>query len=250
QLCITQRFLYGAAPYDDVIGFAASLEAEARRLGAARGAAFAVTLRGEAELLAGRLDRAAADLEAGAELHRAIGGAVGESHALQRRAEVALNQGDVDAARLLLDEALAIARESDVGFHLFDRIYGALLAAAVDPDAAGRELEAAEAAIRGPAETCPGCRITFTVPAAIAAARAGDLERAREHAAASEELANVVMRLPAWYAAVDEVRGHLALAEGDRALAASSLRAAAAGFEAAGQPLDAARCAALVPSGA
>src|SRR5690606_10995854 len=144
-------------------------------------------------------------------------------------------------ARRLLDEALAIARESDVGFHLFDRIFGTLLAAAPDPDAAARELDAAETAIRGPTETCPGCRITFTVPAAIAAARAGEVDRAQQHAAASEYLATVVMRLPAWYAALDEVRGHVALACGDRASAARDLRAAAEAFAAAGHPLDAAR---------
>jgi DNA-binding SARP family transcriptional activator/tetratricopeptide (TPR) repeat protein len=245
QLCITQRFLYGARPYDEVIAFATSLEAEARRLGTVRGEAFAVTLRGEARLLAGRLDDAAPDLEAGAALHRGIGAATGEAHALQRRAELALHRGCADEAEPLLDEALAVARESDVGFHLFDRIHGTLLAAAPDPEAAARRLEEAEASIRGPAETCPGCRITFTVPAAIAAARAGDLGRARAHAAASERLAAAVMRLPAWDAAVDEVRGHVALAGGDRDGAARTFRAAAAGFAAAGHPLDAARCAAL-----
>ena len=38
QLCITQRLLYGARPYPDVIAFANSLAAEAARLGARAGA--------------------------------------------------------------------------------------------------------------------------------------------------------------------------------------------------------------------
>ena len=84
----------------------------------------------------------------------------------------------VAAARALLDEALAVARESDVGFHLLDRIYGARITAAADPAAALARLDEAELAVRGPLETCPGCRITLAVPAAIAAARAGDLDRA------------------------------------------------------------------------
>jgi hypothetical protein len=46
HLCITQRFLYGARPYADVINFAQTLSTEAQRLGAARGHAFGVTLRG------------------------------------------------------------------------------------------------------------------------------------------------------------------------------------------------------------
>jgi hypothetical protein len=57
-----------------------------------------------------------------------------------------------------------------------------------------------------------------------------------------EFLANVVMRLPAWYAAHEEVHAHIALAQGDKAVAAAHFAAAARGFRAAGQPLDAARC--------
>ena len=45
QLCIMQRLLYGARPYDDVIAFADALAVESERLGAARGRAFAVTIR-------------------------------------------------------------------------------------------------------------------------------------------------------------------------------------------------------------
>jgi DNA-binding SARP family transcriptional activator/tetratricopeptide (TPR) repeat protein len=248
QLCITQRLLYGARPYPDVIAFADSLAAEADRLGAARGRAFAVTIRGEAKLLAGQLDEADGDLAAGASLHRDIAAATGESFALQRRAEVALHRGRQADAVALLDEALAVARESDVGFHLLDRIYGTRVAAAADPASGLAALEEAEAAVRGPVETCPGCRITLAVPAAIAAARAGDLERAARWEQATELLATVVMRLPAWYAALDEVRGHRAEASGDAIAAYDYFRTAAASFEASGQPLDEARCTALAAS--
>ncbi len=245
QLCITQRLLYGARPYPDVIAFADSLAAEAERLGATRGRAFAVTFRGEARLLAGQLDEADADLAAGAELHREIAAATGESFALQRRAEVALHRGLPAAAAALLDEALAVARESEVGFHLLDRIYGTRVAAALDPASALAALEEAEAAVRGPVETCPGCRITLAVPAAIAAARAGDLERADRWERAVEYLATTVMRLPAWYAALDEVKGRRAQASGEAGAACDHFRMAAAGFQDSGQPLDAARCRAL-----
>jgi DNA-binding SARP family transcriptional activator/tetratricopeptide (TPR) repeat protein len=248
QLCITQRLLYGARPYPDVIAFADSLAAEAERLGAARGRAFAVTMRGEAKLLAGRLDEADADLAAGVDLHREIAAATGESFALQRRAEVALHRGLQAEAVALLDEALAVARESDVGFHLLDRIYGTRVAAARDPASALAAVEEAEAAVRGPVETCPGCRITLAVPAAIAAARAGDLERAARWEGAAEFLATVVMRLPAWYAALDEVKGHRAQACGEAVVAGDHFRKAAAGFEASGQPLDESRCSALAAS--
>ncbi|HEY5896131.1 MAG TPA: hypothetical protein VIV54_01110, partial [Burkholderiales bacterium] len=246
QLCITQRFLYGARPYREVIAFAEALAAEARRLGAARGHAFGVTLRGEAELLSGDLDPAEEHLRLGAKLHRDIGGATGEAFSLQRLAELELYRGRRDAARAILDEALDVARQTDIGFHLLDRIYGTRIALAAEPEAALRALEEAEEAVRGPLETCPGCRITFAVPAAIAAARSRQIELAERYERACEYLANVVMRLPAWYAALEEVRAHLAQARGaapdDIARRFSS---AAARFREAGQPLDGARCEAL-----
>ena len=246
HLCITQRFLYGSRPYADVIAFADSLAAEAQRLGAARGHAFAVTLRGEARLLNGQLDAAEQDLIAGGRLHRAIGGATGEALSLQRRAELAMYRGRPDLARGLLDEALDVARQSEVGFHLLDRIYGTRIAIAPDPDAALGALEEAQAAVRGPLETCPGCRITFAIPATIAAARAHEMDLASNHERASDYLANVVMKLPAWYAALHEARAHVALASGERSAAREGFAAAAQGFHGCGHALDEARCLRLV----
>ncbi len=211
QLCVTQRLLYGAAPYRDVIAFADALATEADRLGAARGRGFALTLRGEAQLLAGELAAAERDLVEAHRLHQSIAAPTGEAHSLQRRAEVALYRGQRDHATRLVGEALQVARESDVGFHLFDRIYGTAISAAADADAALAAVGEAEFAIRGPAETCPGCRITFAVPAAIAAARAGALDKAAAYGDEANTLARVVMQLPAWDAAVDEVNGHHAL---------------------------------------
>ena len=245
HLCITQRFLYGSRPYDDVIAFADGIAAEATRLDAARGQAFGVTLRGEAELLSGRLDAAETDLTAAVQLHRATGGATGEAHALQRLAEVAMYRERPDRAWALVDEALDLARVTDIGFHLLDRIYGTRITMSTDPEAALAMVDEAESAVRGPLETCPGCRITFAVPAAIACARAGALDRAAEYEQASEYLAHVVMRLPAWDAAYAEVRGHVARAAGDLAASRELFAEAAEGFAVAGQPLDQRRCAGL-----
>ncbi|MEO5843504.1 MAG: AAA family ATPase [Caldimonas sp.] len=244
HLCITQRFLYGARPYADVIAFADALATEARRLGAARGQAFGTTLRGEAEWLAGDLVPARQHLREGARLHRAIGASVGEALSLQRLAELALHEGHRQEARTLLDEALDLARQTDIGFHLLDRIYGTRIALhADDHDAALHVLHDAAASVRGPLETCPGCRITFAVPAAIAAARAGEIELAEQHETQCAYLADVVMRLPGWYAAHAEVRGHIAAAKGAPADHTEALFATAgARFRAAGQPIDATRC--------
>jgi hypothetical protein len=243
HLCITQRFLYGSRPYGEVIAFADALAGEAKRLGADRGLAFAVTLRGEAKLLSGQLDAAETDLIQGAQLHHRIGGATGEALSLQRRAELAMYRGRSDIARVVLEEALDVARQSDVGFHLLDRIYGTRIAIASNPDAALGVLEEAEASVRGPLETCPGCRITFAIPATIAAARAHAFDVAASHERQSEYLANVVMKLPAWHAALHEAHAHIALASGEADSARQSFSLAAQGFQRAGHVLDEARCA-------
>lgn len=245
QLCVTERMLYGGLPSDEIITFADGLAAEARRLGAARGEAFARTLRGEVGVLAGHLDEADHDFAEGARLHARIGAAAGEALSLLGRGQVATYRGRSQEARRYLAEALVMARESEVGHHTLDRIYGAMVAAAADPEAGVAVVREAETAIAGPAETCPTCRIAFIVPAAIAAARAGDLERADRYAGDCERALEVIALPPAWSAAVAEVRGWVALAHGRGDAARGHFRAAAEEFDTWAQPLDAERCARL-----
>ena len=242
QLCVTERMLYGGLPGEEIIEFASRLAAEAERLGAARGHAFALTLRGEAEVLAARLDEADKDFEAGARLHGRIGAVAGEALSLLGRAHVAIARGRPEQARPHLATALLLARESEVGHHTLDRIYGAMVEAAEDPPAAVDLIREAETAIQGPAETCPTCRIAFVVPAAVAAARAGDVDRARRYAEDCERALEIIALPPAWHAAGDEVRGWLARAEGRSDDARAHFGSAAQGFHAWGQPLDATRC--------
>ena len=166
-----------------------------------------------------------------------------EALSLQRLAEVALHEGQRDEARALIDEALDVARQTDIGFHLLDRIYGTRINLHTDdPAAALHVMEDASASVRGPLETCPGCRITFAVPAAIAAARAGELALAEKHEEQCAYLANMVMKLPAWYASHHEVRGHIAATRGDAEAALGHFVAASARFREAGHPIDAQRC--------
>jgi DNA-binding SARP family transcriptional activator/tetratricopeptide (TPR) repeat protein len=245
QLCVTERMLFGGLPNDEIIAFAYGLAAEAQRIGAARGEAFAVTLRGEAEILAGQLDAAGRDFAAGAKLHGRIGAVAGEALSLLGSAQVAIRRGRPEQAIPFLTQALLMARESEVGHHTLDRIYGAMVEAATDTGGGVDVVRQAESAIQGPAETCPTCRIAFIVPATIAAARAGDLERARRYGRDCEQALEIVALPPAWHAAVEEARGWLERAGGRPADARKRFRSAADGFRAWGQPLDARRCAEL-----
>jgi hypothetical protein len=245
QLCVTERMLYGGLPNDEIVAFADNLAVEAERIGAARGHAFAVTLRGEAEILAGHLDAAERDFAAGAKLHGQIGAVAGEALSLLGSAQVAIRRGRPEHALPYLRAGLLMARESEVGHHTLDRIYGAMVEAAAE---IGRGLDVvceAESAIQGPAETCPTCRIAFIVPATIAAARAADLDRAHRYATDCERALEIVALPPAWHAAVEEARGWLDRAEHRPAQARERFSAAADGFQTWGQPLDAHRCAEL-----
>jgi DNA-binding SARP family transcriptional activator len=245
QLCVTERMLYGGLPNDEIIAFANELAAEAQRIGAARGHAFAITVRGEAEILAGQLDPADRDFAAGASLHGRIGAVAGEALSLLGRAQVAIRRGRPEHASPFLTDALLMARESEVGHHTLDRIYGAMVEAAIETGGGIDVVCEAESAIQGPAETCPTCRIAFIVPATIAAARAGDLERAQRYAHDCDRALEIVALPPAWNAAVEEARGWLELASGRPACARERFSNAADGFRAWSQPLDARRCAKL-----
>ncbi len=93
----------------------------------------------------------------------------------------------------------------------------------------------------GDRDACSFCVVMFAVPAAIACAQVVDLEPAREFIRIAEA-STETWPGTAWTAALQEARGHLAVAEDDAEKAAALLEEAVAGFEAAGQPRDAARC--------
>ena len=80
------------------------------------------------------------------------------------------------------------------------------------------------------------------MPAAIACADGGDVARAKEYLARSEQVAGAFFPQSGWQAGLDEIRGHIALANGDVEAGGRLLSAAQDGFEQFGQRLDATRC--------
>jgi DNA-binding winged helix-turn-helix (wHTH) protein/tetratricopeptide (TPR) repeat protein len=240
HLCVAEYLLYGPTPYDEVVALTRQLREQAERTGARRGVAFAVTVAGEAALLAGDLDAARADLAESLALHVEMGADTGAAHALQRLAEVELAAGDRAAAERLLRRALPLARWSPLARHLLQRIYGTLIAAAPDADAALTVVDEAGERLDEPF-SCIFCQVMIAVPASIACTEGGRLDEARSWLAQAERSA-ATWQGTAWQGAVAEARAHLVRAEGDQAAASRLLAEAATLFDLAGQPLDAQRC--------
>jgi DNA-binding winged helix-turn-helix (wHTH) protein/tetratricopeptide (TPR) repeat protein len=240
HLCVAEYLLYGPTPYEEVVALTRQLREQAERTGARRGVAFAVTVAGEAGLLAGDLDGARADLAEALALHREMGADTGAAHTLQRLAEVELAAGDRAAAERLLRRALPLARWSPLARHLLQRIYGTLISAAPDTAAALAVVDEAAERLDEPF-SCIFCQVMIAVPASIACTEGGRLDEARSWLAQAERSASI-WQGTAWQGAVAEARAHLVRAEGDRAAADRLLAEAASLFELAGQPLDAQRC--------
>ena len=240
HLCAAEYLLYGPTPYAEVIAVARDLKRTAERSGALRAAAFAAALIGEAALLSGDLELADVELREAADLHRDLGSPAGESHSLQRLAEVRIASGDTSAATQLLNQALPLARSSMIANHLMQRIFGTLITAAPDVAHARALVDRAEL-ILGWDEMCPFCSIMLAVPAAIACARAGDVEHALRHLAVAE-LSSMLWQGTAWEAGLAEAQAIVAGVAGDNDRAGVLMVTAIERFEQAGQPLDAQRC--------
>jgi DNA-binding SARP family transcriptional activator len=248
HLCGAETYLYGGRPYGEIKSFARQLAETSEHAGARRGQAFAVTLLGEAELLSGELAAAEDHLSRGVELHAEVGAIGGEALAQQRLAQVDLASGRSERARVRLARALPQARsDRHLGWHLVSRVYGTAIQAARTGDEAVSTVDEGEiAAGVGLARACPPCTIAFLLPAAIAVADTGDVDRARRFLAAAAPWIDALWTQGGWAAALDEARGHIAEAENDRASAVEHLLAASERFAAVGQPLDSLRCAAAL----
>ena len=240
HLCVAEYLLYGPTPYEEVLALTRQLRDQAERAGVRRGVAFAVTVAGEAALLAGDLDAARADLADALALHVELAADTGTAHTLQRLAEVELAAGDRPAAERLLRRALPLARWSPLARHLLQRIYGTLIAAAPDAAAALAVVDEAAGTLDEPF-ACVFCQVMIAVPASIACVEGGRPEEARAWLAQAQRSA-AAWQGTAWQGAVAEAEAYLMRAEGDDAEADRLLAGAVELFTIAGQPLDAQRC--------
>jgi DNA-binding SARP family transcriptional activator len=249
HLCLAEYYLNGPDGYETAAEFAHQMMEIAEEAGSATGAALALLMLGEAELLAGRVAEAEEHLKGAAEANDRQGCISGAALARQRLAEAAVGRGRRYEANRLLGRARSLALRSDIVTHLLVRVFGTMIQAAGDPKGAISVLGVAEREL-SQMHPCEPCSMGYLTSAATACARAGELDRARSFIAEAERIAGM-WQGGLWTGAVWEARGILRQAEGEGEQARAMFREAAQAFARAGDRSDAARClaAAAGPSG-
>jgi DNA-binding SARP family transcriptional activator len=240
HLCFAEYYLTGPEGYETAAEFARQMMGIAEEAGSATGEALALLMLGEAELLAGRLIEAEEHLKGAAEANDREGCFSGSALARQRLAEAAVSHGRRYEANRLLDRARSLALRSDLAAHLLVRVFGTMIQAAGDPERAMAVLRTAERELTH-MHSCEPCSMGFLTSAAIASARAGELDRARSFIAEAERIAGM-WQGGLWTGAVWEARGNLRQAEGHSEQARAMFREAEQAFARAGNQSDAARC--------
>jgi DNA-binding SARP family transcriptional activator len=239
HLCLAEYYLTGPDGYDTAADFAREMMSIAEQANSATGAALALLLLGEAELLGGHVDEAEDHLRSAAEANDQQGCISGSALARQRLAEAAVSRGRRYEATRLLARARALANRSDIVSHLLVRVFGTMIQASA-PEKSMAVLREAERTL-SQMRSCEPCSMGYLTTAATTSARNGDLGRARAFIAEAERISGMWQAGP-WIGAVWESRGVLRQAEGDEAQARAMFREAAEAFEHAGNGADANRC--------
>jgi DNA-binding SARP family transcriptional activator/predicted negative regulator of RcsB-dependent stress response len=240
HLCLAEYYLNGPDGHDTAAEFARQMMQVAEEAGSATGAALALLMLGEAELLAGNAVEAEEHLKQATEANDRAGCISGSAIARQRLAEAAVSSGRRFEANRLLGRARSLALRSDLVTHLLVRVFGTMIQAAADPKRAVAVLRVAEQEL-SPMRSCEPCSMGYLTSAATASARAGDLDRARSFLGEAERIAGM-WQGGLWSGAVWEARGNLRRAEGDDERARAMFREAAEEFARGGNRSDAARC--------
>jgi DNA-binding SARP family transcriptional activator len=240
HLCLAEYFLNGPEGHDTAAEFARQMMRIAEEAGSATGAALALLMLGEAELLAGQLHEAEEHLKGAAEANDRQGCISGSALARQRLAEAALSRGRRYEANRLLGRARSLAVRSDLVTHLMVRVFGTMIQAAADPKKAVTVLRMAEQEL-SQMHSCEPCSMGYLTSAATACARAGELDRARSFLGEAERIVGM-WQGGLWTGAVWEARGVLREAEGEGEQARAMFREAARAFASAGNQSRAARC--------
>lgn len=243
HLCLWEYHLYGdqgAAQIREAVDM--TLE-QAQRMKAPRAVALCENFGGTLDFQAGRWSEAETQLRQAVDRFRQVGSACGEAISLQRLAVLLTARGDLEAARVLLDEGLIVGGRAAMRSHCLTRVHASLARnrlAARDRDAARASLEEglAEAARHGHCATCSA----LLLPEAVRVALAWD--NVVEAESFAKRLDDVAQRFAsrAWTAMAEQTRGRVLAARGDVHAAFDAFERARGAFDAVGSPYEAARC--------
>jgi DNA-binding SARP family transcriptional activator len=247
HLCFQEFYLYGPEGHAQANAFADELLTIAKRAKSTSGEALATLLRGEFQLLSGDIDAAAETLERAVDLARASHCASATAIALERLAEAEVARADKDRARVLLEEAEALATSSSIPSHLLVRVLAIRVVASGSALDALRTTRHATRVLADATRVCEPCSMNFRLEAARVLARAGDLSAAQRQIEEAERITGLWQGGP-WRAALWEARAELRRAEGEEDQAKALFLEAAKGFAQARRPLDEARCRASATS--
>ena len=216
---------------------------QARRMGAPRAIALCQCFNGALEFQAGHWTAAEAALRESIQLYREIGAASGEALACQRLGVLQTARGQLAEGQTTLEEGVMAAEQALMRAHCLARLYAAM---ARNRLAAG-DLSAAEQALalglamserHGHCATCDALLLPAAVSVRVAA---GDFAAAeqfcRQLDAAAEQYASRM-----WLAMARQSRGELAVAQGRLDAALDDYAEAQAGYTAAGNEYESARC--------
>jgi tetratricopeptide (TPR) repeat protein len=231
-LCVTEYVLHAGDPADVLTRFARELHEQAAAAGAERGRAFAATVLGEAQLLAGEPEAALGHLAEAVRLSRRVGAVGGESLARLRLAEALMALGRPLEGRAQLEEALDLAHASPLADHLLFLVHAPLVRWAASPGEAMAVLDRSEALL-GAQASCRFCPVEYHVAAAIACARAGETDRGHRFLLRAEDAVALWTGGPRW-ASLAEARGELLRAEEREEEAQIAFLRAVDGYAAAG----------------
>jgi DNA-binding SARP family transcriptional activator len=239
HLCLAEYYLTGPEGYDIAADFARDMMGIAEQANSATGAALALLMLGEAELLGGHVDEAEDHLRSAAEANDQQGCISGSALARQRLAEAAVKRGRRYDANRLLRQARTLANRSEIVSHLLVRVFGTMIQASA-PEKSMTVLREAERTL-AQMRSCEPCSMGYLTTAATTSARNGDLQRARAFLTEAERISGMWQAGP-WLGEVWEARGVLRQAEGDDSQARAMFREAADAFERSGNQADSNRC--------
>lgn len=212
-------------------------------MGAPRAIALCQCFNGALEFQAGHWAAAEAALRESIQLYREIGAASGEALACQRLGVLQTARGHLAEGQTMLEEGVMAAEQALMRAHCLTRLYAAM---ARNRLAAG-DLDAAEQALalglamserHGHCATCDALLLPVAVSVRVAAGDFVAAERfCRQLDAAAEQYASRM-----WLAMAGQSRAELAAAQGRLDAALQNYVEAQAGYAAAGNEYEAARC--------